>query len=301
MLVDADRMPGARWFPGRAPQLRARTCSSAAPADDAGDALVFRGEDKARAARCRTRRCIASASQVAHGVEGARRRARAIASPRTCRTCPRRSIAMLGAAAMGAIWSSCSPDFGVQGVLDRFGQIEPARALHRRRLLVQRQADRRSSTRSRRSSRELPTVERVVVVPYLRQARRRGRRICRRFAARSHVGRVPRAVRRPGRSTTRGCRSIIRSTSCIRRARPACRSASSTAPAGTLLQHLKEHLLHGDLKRGRPAVLLHDLRLDDVELARVRARRRRDAAALRRLAVRRPRPACCGTSPTPSG
>ena len=32
---------------------------------------------------------------------------------------------MLGAAAIGAVWSSCSPDFGVQGVLDRFGQIEP--------------------------------------------------------------------------------------------------------------------------------------------------------------------------------
>src|SRR5690606_5664424 len=34
-------------------------------------------------------------------------------------------IAALGAAWIGAIWSSCSPDFGVQGVLDRFGQIEP--------------------------------------------------------------------------------------------------------------------------------------------------------------------------------
>ena len=34
-------------------------------------------------------------------------------------------IAMLGAASVGATWSSCSPDFGVRGVLDRFGQIEP--------------------------------------------------------------------------------------------------------------------------------------------------------------------------------
>ena len=34
-------------------------------------------------------------------------------------------IAMLATTALGAIWSSCSPDFGVQGVLDRFGQIEP--------------------------------------------------------------------------------------------------------------------------------------------------------------------------------
>ena len=38
---------------------------------------------------------------------------------------PEAVIAMLAAASLGAVWSSCSPDFGVQGVLDRFGQIEP--------------------------------------------------------------------------------------------------------------------------------------------------------------------------------
>lgn len=38
---------------------------------------------------------------------------------------PEAVIAMLATASIGAVWSSCSPDFGVQGVLDRFGQIEP--------------------------------------------------------------------------------------------------------------------------------------------------------------------------------
>ena len=38
---------------------------------------------------------------------------------------PESVIAMLAATSMGAIWSSCSPDFGIQGVMDRFGQIEP--------------------------------------------------------------------------------------------------------------------------------------------------------------------------------
>src|SRR6185369_6784766 len=38
---------------------------------------------------------------------------------------PEAVIAMLATASLGAIWSSCSPDFGVAGVLDRFGQIEP--------------------------------------------------------------------------------------------------------------------------------------------------------------------------------
>ena len=39
---------------------------------------------------------------------------------------PEAIIAMLGAASIGAVWSSCSPDFGTQGVIDRFGQIEPS-------------------------------------------------------------------------------------------------------------------------------------------------------------------------------
>jgi acetoacetyl-CoA synthetase len=39
--------------------------------------------------------------------------------------CPEAIIAMLGATSLGAIWSSCSPDFGINGVVDRFGQIEP--------------------------------------------------------------------------------------------------------------------------------------------------------------------------------
>ena len=54
---------------------------------------------------------------------------------------------------------------------------------------------------------------------------------------------------------------------------------------GTLLQHLKEHRLHVDVKAGRPLVLLHDLRLDDVELAGVGPGVGRHADPLRRLAV----------------
>ncbi|MDP3533369.1 MAG: acetoacetate--CoA ligase [Alphaproteobacteria bacterium] len=38
---------------------------------------------------------------------------------------PETIIAMLGASSMGAVWSSCSPDFGIEGIVDRFGQIEP--------------------------------------------------------------------------------------------------------------------------------------------------------------------------------
>ena len=105
-----------------------------------------------------------------------------------------------------------------------------------------------------------------------------------------------RAASRPKPSLRRGCRSTIRSTSCIPRARPACRMhrarrrrhaapASEGAPAALRPA------------AGRPRLLLHHLRLDDVELAGLGARRRRDAGALRRLAVPSAPATSCSTSP----
>jgi acetoacetyl-CoA synthetase len=78
-------------------------------------------------------------------------------------------IAALGAAAIGAVWSSCSPDFGVQGVLDRFGQIEP-------RVLVAVDGyfyggkTHRTLDRVAAVVRDLPSVERTVIVPYVDDA-----------------------------------------------------------------------------------------------------------------------------------
>jgi acetoacetyl-CoA synthetase len=74
-------------------------------------------------------------------------------------------VAMLATTSIGAIWSSCSPDFGIKGVLDRFGQIEP-------RVLFTadgyryngKQFD--SLERISEILKELPSIERVVVVPY---------------------------------------------------------------------------------------------------------------------------------------
>ena len=79
---------------------------------------------------------------------------------------PEAVIAMLAAASIGALWSSCSPDFGVKGVLDRFGQIEP-------KLLFAADGYRYAGKeidcleRLREIVSELPQLERVVVIPYL--------------------------------------------------------------------------------------------------------------------------------------
>src|SRR5207344_2038881 len=82
---------------------------------------------------------------------------------------PEAVVAMLGATSLGAVWSSCSPDFGVRGVLDRFGQIEP-------RVLVTVDGYWYNGKalpivdKVAQIVAELPTVERVIVVPYLERS-----------------------------------------------------------------------------------------------------------------------------------
>ena len=79
---------------------------------------------------------------------------------------PETIVAMLATTAIGAIWSSCSPDFGANGVLDRFGQIRP-------RVLFCADGYRYdgkeidSLGRVREVLAQIPDIERVVVVPYL--------------------------------------------------------------------------------------------------------------------------------------
>jgi acetoacetyl-CoA synthetase len=78
-------------------------------------------------------------------------------------------IAMLGAASIGAVWSSCSPDFGVQGVLDRFGQIEPKVCFFTESYRYAGK-DIELTGRIRELMEKLPSVEHWVSVPYARLA-----------------------------------------------------------------------------------------------------------------------------------
>ncbi|MCU0869614.1 MAG: acetoacetate--CoA ligase [Burkholderiales bacterium] len=119
VLVDADRMPGARWFP----DARLNYAQNALRRDDDAVALVFRGENKVR--RSMTWRALnAAVSHLAQALKAAGvgpgdRVAAVVANV------PEAIVGLLASSSLGAIWSSCSPDFGVQGILDRFGQIAP--------------------------------------------------------------------------------------------------------------------------------------------------------------------------------
>ncbi len=86
-------------------------------------AIIFRGED-----RFRRELSFGELRQQVANIAAALRAAGVTKGDRVAGfvpNCPEAVIAMLAATSIGATWSSCSPDFGINGVVDRFGQIEP--------------------------------------------------------------------------------------------------------------------------------------------------------------------------------
>lgn len=166
VVVGADRMAppdpvlGPRWFTG----ARLNFAENLLRTGDDRDALVAWNEGGRYA-------CLSHAelyrqvqrAAVALRAQGVGRGDRVAAF---LPNIPEAVIAMLATASLGAIWSSCSPDFGVNGVVDRFGQIAP-------RVLVAcdgyRYAGKVIETLPRVGDivAQLPAIERVVVVPYL--------------------------------------------------------------------------------------------------------------------------------------
>ena len=124
VLVDAARMPGARFFPAARLNFAENLLRCARdPQRRDGEALVARDESGRR--RSLT---FAELEREVARLASALRQLGVGAGDRVAAMVPNTLEAVIGhlaTASLGAVWSSCSPDFGVQGVLDRFGQIEP--------------------------------------------------------------------------------------------------------------------------------------------------------------------------------
>jgi len=238
-VVEGSAMPGARWFP----EGRLNFAENLLRRRDGGDALVFRGEDRVRRCLSHEELYVAVARlAVAMRAEGIGVGDRVAAYMPNM---PETIIAFLAAASIGAIFTSASPDFGVQGVLDRFGQVEPkllfvadgyyynGKAIDSLERVVQIAA-------------QLPTVGKVVVCPYLRGAGHdllgiRGGVLLENFVAvhrsqdKLEFARLPfdhPLVIMYSSGTTGVPKCIVH------------------CAGGALLQHLKEHQLHGDVKPG---------------------------------------------------
>ena len=238
ILVDGDRMPGAQFFP----DARLNFAENMLRKRDAGDAIVFKGEDKVsrRVSWDELRALVSRMQQVfaAAGVKSGDRVAAMIPNM------PEAVAGMLAAASIGAIWSSCSPDFGEQGVLDRFGQIEPVVFIVPDGYWYNGKAIEVGAKAAAIAAR-LPTVRKVLVADYLGRASQAAAGIpgaetlaaaCGRFEV-TDVAFTQLPFAHPlyilySSGTTGIPKCIVHSA------------------GGTLLQHLKEHRFHAGLREG---------------------------------------------------
>ncbi|EFM61233.1 acetoacetyl-CoA synthase [Brucella sp. NF 2653] len=237
-LVDRGHMRAAKFFP----EARLNFAENLLRHKGDGEAIVFRGENKVeRRLTWSDLHALVSKLQqfmLSEGVQPDDRVAGMMPNM------PEAVALMLAASSIGAVWSSCSPDFGVQGVLDRFGQIEPKLFFacdgywyNGKRIAV---ADKVAEVTAK-----LPGLKRAVIVTYFGEAEA--------VADKAEKGIALYAALEPFKakpveftrlpfdhplyilfsSGTTGIPKCI-----VHRA------------GGVLLQHLKEHRLHADLRDG---------------------------------------------------
>ena len=235
-VVHPERMPGATWFP----DVRLNYAENLLRRDDDTPAIIFRNELK-KDTIVSFRELNKSVYRLArafkdHGVAPGDRVVGFMPNV------PETVIAMLAAVSCGAVWSSCSPDFGTQGVLDRFGQIEP-------KILITvdgytyngKEFD--ITDKVKRIIGELPTLKTSLIVPYLNIESGKqipGTKLWNEFQS-GYADDPVEHVRLPfnhplyilfSSGTTGKPKCIVHGT------------------GGTLLQHLKEHRLHVNVKPG---------------------------------------------------
>ncbi|MBW2064399.1 MAG: acetoacetate--CoA ligase [Deltaproteobacteria bacterium] len=237
VVDDVFKMPGAKWFSG----AELNFAENLLRYRDDEVAIIFKGEI-GPSRKLTFRELYQDVARVAKslkefGIEPGDRIAGFVPN------IPEAVIAMLAATSLGAIWCSCSPDFGKKGVLDRLGQIRP-RVLFTADGYCFKGKVFDSLERIREILKELPSIEKVVVIPFTEEE--------------PEIGSLPKSVHYEDfRSNDEGLEIDFRQLPFMHPLYIMFTSGTTGLPkcmvqsaGGVLINQLKELILHTDLKRG---------------------------------------------------
>jgi acetoacetyl-CoA synthetase len=235
VLVDGDKMPGARFFP----DAHINFAENLLRCRDEGVAIIFQAEDKVRR-EMSWRELYDAVSRLSQAL-----RELGVGPGDRCAgfmpNMPETIIAMLAATSLGAVWTSCSPDFGERGVLDRFGQVEPKILFTADGYFYNGKAH-DSLSRVAAIAAELPSLKKIIVCPLV--------------SADPDISAIPNAMSLRDATASYQAGDIEFTPVPFDSPLYIMYSSGTTGKpkcivhgvGGVLLTHLKEHVLHCDVK-----------------------------------------------------